>query len=733
MSNIASWLSPELLRTLGWTLLHFLWQGAALAALLAVLFSVFRTASGRYVLAVATLVFMMAAPIVTFAWLLQHENLAPATAITSINAPSALIASHHSGSAMTMTSLTTAATASAATPTTSQPAALLGLVELWFAGVLFLSLRTAGGLLVIEKMRRKDTRPITRELFEKCLELQNRLGIGRFIYYCECATLDAPAVIGWFRPMVLLPATALTGLTEAQIEAVIAHELAHIRRFDGFINLFQIAVETLLFYHPAVWWVSRRIRVERENCCDDAAISIHGDAVDYARALTLMEQWRTAPALAMAINRGPLSARIFRLLGRANSASGTRVAGLAAGLLCLAAALLAGNACLGVAHASLNSIFHPNQDPSTAHEIIITPDQESALAAPAAPSKPTRLGPALMAAPTGTTAPAISPAAAAPSAAPAPAPHAFALSSLSLSIRSIFGSSQDANGGAPAHSYLQSMEDAGFKNVTVDQLIAMKVQGITPEYVKSMRALGFNPDVDELIGMKVQGITPEYVRETREIWPKVDADQLIAIKVQGITPEYVKAMHSLGLKTDIDEIIGMKVQGITPEYVKEIRATWPNADTDQLIGIKVQGITPEYVKSMQSLGLKTDADDIIALKVQGITPEYVKEIRAIWPNADTDEIIAIKVQGITPQYIKEISDLGFKPSADDIIGLKVQGVTAGYIKWLQSAGLGKVDLDEIISAKVQGLSKQFVDEAVKHGFQNLTLEKLIALKNAGVL
>jgi beta-lactamase regulating signal transducer with metallopeptidase domain len=730
MSNIASWLSPELLRTLGWTLLHFLWQGAALAALLAVLFSVFRTASGRYVLAVATLVLMMAAPIVTFVWLLQHENPAPTAGITTINAPSAFIASHHSANAPTLLSAST----SVATPSTSQPAALLALVELWFAGVLFLSLRTAGGLLVIEKMRRKDTRPITRELFEKCLELQNRLGIDRFIYYCECATLDAPAVIGWLRPMVLLPATALTGLTEAQIEAVIAHELAHIRRFDGFINLFQIAVETLLFYHPAVWWVSRRIRVERENCCDDAAISIHGDAVDYARALTLMEQWRTAPALAMAVNHGSLSARIFRLLGRANSASGTRVAGLAAGLLCLAAALLAGNACLGVAHASLNSIFHPSQDPGTAHEIIITP-QDPAPAAPAAPSRGTSPSAAPMAtSAAATTASAVAPAAASV-AAPAltPAPRVSTLSSLSFSIRGIFGSSQDANGGAPAHSYLQSMEDAGFKNVTVDQLIAMKVQGITPEYVKSMRALGFNPDVDELIGMKVQGITPEYVKETREIWPKVDADQLIAIKVQGITPEYVKAMHSLGLKTDIDEIIGMKVQGITPEYVKEIRATWPNADTDQLIGIKVQGITPEYVKSMQSLGLKTDADDIIALKVQGITPEYVKEIRAIWPNADTDEIIAIKVQGITPQYIKEISDLGFKPSADDIIGLKVQGVTAGYIKWLQSAGLGKVDLDEIISAKVQGLSKQFVDEAVKHGFQNLTLEKLIALKNAGVL
>src|SRR5437870_8092893 len=95
---------------------------------------------------------------------------------------------------------------------------------------------------------------------------------------------------------------------------IIAHELAHIRRLDGFVNLFQIGVETLLFYHPAVWWVSQRIRTEREHCCDDEAVAVSGDAVNYARALTLMEEWRTAPSLLMAANRSPLSERVVRLL-----------------------------------------------------------------------------------------------------------------------------------------------------------------------------------------------------------------------------------------------------------------------------------------------------------------------------------------------------------------------------------------------------------------------------------
>src|SRR5260370_19043832 len=172
--------------------------------------------------------------------------------------------------------------APALAPRAEQSMGMLWLVEAWFLGVLILSLRTAGGLFLMERMRRKEIKPVGRELHEKFLALQRKMGLDRVIRYCECYRLDAPAVVGWFRPVVLLPMRALTGLTEEQIEAVMAHELAHIRRFDCFVNLFQIATETLLFYHPAVWSVSQRIRAERQNCCDDEAIAVCGDAVNYA-------------------------------------------------------------------------------------------------------------------------------------------------------------------------------------------------------------------------------------------------------------------------------------------------------------------------------------------------------------------------------------------------------------------------------------------------------------------
>jgi HEAT repeat protein len=142
-------------------------------------------------------------------------------------------------------------------------------------------------------------------------------------------------VVGWLRPVILLPASALTGLTPQQLEAIIAHELAHIRRHDYLINLLQAVIETLLFYHPAVWWVSRQIRQEREHCCDDLAVAVCGDSLTYARALLEMEQLRAAgPQLAMAVNGGSLMNRIQRLVG-AQPKHANRFGGLFAGVITL--------------------------------------------------------------------------------------------------------------------------------------------------------------------------------------------------------------------------------------------------------------------------------------------------------------------------------------------------------------------------------------------------------------
>jgi len=602
MSNFANWISPEILRTLGWTLLHFLWQGAGLAALFAVAAAVCRSASARYALAVSALVLMMVSPVVTFTWLRAQGNPAVQT-----GAEGALTWARPSTQHATALSGSRAPVAESGAAEAKE---MLWLVEAWFLGVLLLSLRTAGGLILIERMRQREIKPVGAELYAKCVALQRRMGLDRVIRYCECHRLDAPAVLGWFRPVVLLPVRALTGLTEAQIEAVIAHELAHIRRLDCFVNLFQIATETLLFYHPGVWWVSRRIRAERENCCDDEAIVICGDAVNYARALTLMEEWRTAPALMMAANRGPLAERVMRLLGWNGGAGRIRVAGLAGGFVCLVGALLAGNAFLGIAHAALGTSAPSNQEQKSSSVIVVKPETTAPKARTAQAAKP----------------------APAPTAQAAPKPQTNP------------GSEPQTTSDGKKQSYIDAMAAAGIKITDVDELIALKIQGVTPEYVKGMHDLGLQPNAEELIGMKVQGITAEYISEMRKYFSNLNVEDSIGMKVQGVTPEYIRGFHDLGSQPSAEDLIGLKVQGVTPDYVKEMRATGLKPGTDELIGMKVQGITPEYVKLMHAAGFKDlDCDELIGAKVQGITPEFIEKARKHgFQNLTLDKLMALK-------------------------------------------------------------------------------------------
>ena len=342
MASLNSWLSPGIMRAIGWALIHSLWQCLAIAALAAVAMAFSRRPALRYAIAVGALAVMLTAPLITFLLLVKPPAI-QTIAVQAIAQPVGVVPAIISSPGARLV------TAIQDTPRlVSAQSFLPWLVAAWLAGVAFFSLRFAGGFLLLERKRRQSFAP-EAHILALCHQVQSQLGLSRAVRYLECNWLQAPAVIGWLRPIVLIPVTALTGLSEAQLRAVIAHELAHIRRFDVFVNLFQIFAETLLFYHPALWWLNRRIRGERELCCDEIALSVTGDRLDYAKALTVMAQWEAPPRLAMAANAGVLSARVFHILGRPSSNRGQRVIGVTGSVLFLAAALSAANALFVVA------------------------------------------------------------------------------------------------------------------------------------------------------------------------------------------------------------------------------------------------------------------------------------------------------------------------------------------------------------------------------------------------
>src|SRR6185312_2408588 len=138
-----------------------------------------------------------------------------------------------------------------------------------------------------------------------------RLQVSRPVLLLESCLAEVPVAVGHLRPLILMPVGLLMGLPVAQVEAILLHELAHILRYDYVVNLMQVFVEGLLFYHPAVWWISGVMRAERENCCDDLVVAVTGGALEYATALAALET-RRIPRELLAATGGSLMNRIQR-------------------------------------------------------------------------------------------------------------------------------------------------------------------------------------------------------------------------------------------------------------------------------------------------------------------------------------------------------------------------------------------------------------------------------------
>ena len=320
---------PALL-AIGWALVHSLWQLALVAAATAAAWRGLagRPARERYVLSCAALALMLALPIGT-ALVVYRPDAAMASTAPPAGASVALapgLPSRGSAGAALIDGLvawnsdggdTEEAHVSnlAARVETWLPL----LVVVWLAGVSLLAARAGGGWwLVRRRVSDALAAPEDSALVARVRLLARRLGVRRAVRAVRSSLVEVPSVAGWLKPVLLVPASALSGLSVSQVDAILAHELAHVRRHDYLVNLAQTAAETLLFYHPATWWVSSRIRAAREHCCDDLAVAVSGDVVGYADALARLERLRAArPATLVAADGGRLIDRVRRLAGHA--------------------------------------------------------------------------------------------------------------------------------------------------------------------------------------------------------------------------------------------------------------------------------------------------------------------------------------------------------------------------------------------------------------------------------
>lgn len=296
--------SLPLVRALGWALIHSLWQGAVLAqlALGALRLARHRSAEWRYALALGSLGMLILVVLGTLVWVSRGGEPLPSGEATLI-----VPMGGGQGGLGWMLRLRGFLTPS-----------IPWLILAWSLGVALKLLHMGRSLSWLYGPCLKSLEPPPAVWAQRFENLRRQCRVQLPVHLGISDQVDSLVVLGWLKPVVLIPAAALLALTPEVLEALLIHELAHIRRGDFLANLLQSLAESLLFYHPAVWWLSGRIRQEREHCCDDAAVRACGDPLLYASALLGLEELRTQPLLipdlAPAASGGRLMQRIQRLV-----------------------------------------------------------------------------------------------------------------------------------------------------------------------------------------------------------------------------------------------------------------------------------------------------------------------------------------------------------------------------------------------------------------------------------
>ncbi|HEY5849796.1 MAG TPA: M56 family metallopeptidase [Lysobacter sp.] len=308
---------------LGRALLHFVWQGALIGLVAALVLQLLHGARPqvRYAIACAALLACVLVPAIHLAMMIAAVGPGVPLAVDGVS--------------LQIGAGTIAVVSTLSAWPARLDAAMPWIVVIWSAGACTLSLRMAVGLVWIQQLRTAPQGPAHAAWQARLDALATRFGIRAHVALRLVDSLDSPASAGWLRPVVLMPSALLARMPVDLLEALLAHELAHIRRHDYLVNLLQGVVEALLFYHPVTWWLSRRIRIEREHIADQLAAGVTGEPRRLALALSELSDFNRAaltrarsaqPHLVQAAHGGNLMSRIEQLVRPGRRAASGRVA-----------------------------------------------------------------------------------------------------------------------------------------------------------------------------------------------------------------------------------------------------------------------------------------------------------------------------------------------------------------------------------------------------------------------
>jgi beta-lactamase regulating signal transducer with metallopeptidase domain len=574
------------------------------------------------------------------------------------------------------------------------------ILMIWSAGFLAVMARLVAGTFKVWRIARRAV-PLTEEYWVKLLkQLAAELRLPGNIRLLKSGQVTMPMTWGVWQPVVLLPKDAQDWSHEC-CRIVLLHELAHIKRRDCLTQTLAQLACALYWFNPLVWSAAKRLRLEREVACDDQVLEIGTRATDYASHLVAIAHSFEASAFASSMTVGmacsQLESRVVSILNPNIKRRGlNRFRILSASILAvfLVVPLAIVQPWVSAAVLSQDPAFN-NDSTAFTNE---SPEIEKPLDAYLSQ---------------------------------------VAEAQIQKTVAMIAGHQEvtnlqlDGNGekhhlqealALPANLMTEAAEQQKTASnpqanepsspVSAEQSQQMKLFGITPEFIESVRKMGFdNLSVNQLVQMRVHKIDEEFIKQARA-WGFNNAtlNQLVQLRVAGVTTDYIETLKRAGFDNlSINKLAALKMHNVTPDFIDEMRRQgFDKLSIDLLLSLKVHNINTAFINEVQSWGYgKLSLNELLQVRIHNVTPNFAQEMKAFgFDNLPFNKLVQLKVRGVSAEYLKEMRSLGFENlTIDQLMQMRMLGVSAEYVKKLQAAGFKNVSVNQLIEMKQHGIDE----------------------------
>ncbi len=757
-------------RALGWTMLHSIWQATLIAVLAGIVLLLLRRQSAqlRYKVANLALLAVLLTSVATFSYYL---NTAPVeehavVAIKQTVPPASSAKAFFFQSDATAASETTPAIAQTNTTKGFQDyftEHLPLIVAIWFLGMTVFLCRLLGGISRVYYLRSRmnfHADPYWADVLNK-LAIQSKFKTG--IELLESALVRSPLTIGHLKPVILFPIGLINRLSESEVESILAHELAHILRRDYIFNILQSVVEVIFYFHPAVWWLSNQIRQERESACDDQAIELVGNKMNYAKALVTIQEmafFPMSPALAFAgTKRNQLLVRVQRLFSPPATKFNIMEKWIATGLIVCSLLVAFGQRIQpvnitiehppvahnsGIWEADFNgdsvcmTFTSKTKDGNWVNGECFAKNNFTNLTVTPGETAFQMIRPAGTMAMTGKI------------------EGATGYGRFQFTPDENYRTSLNQQGIIDADDeliihcffanfpsdYINTLKKMGYTNISRENLLELAIFRLNEVairgYLDLAASLGKKTvPLQQLIELKISNVSPETVTQLAKAGYKdLDLSDVSSLSLHNVSPAFIDSMNALGFgKLPMDDMMAAKIHGIDADFVKQ----WQNTDFgklsfDDLMSAKIHGIDADFVKQWQNTDFgKLSFDDLMSAKIHGLSADDMKQYKSMNLNLNFDDVMSAKIQNLDADFIKQAQNMGFSNlSFEDMMSMKIHGIDADFVKQAQNAGFGKMDFDDVMSMKIHGITPDFVKQCQALDLGQLSFDDIMSMRIHGI-